>query len=97
MTDATSRAGFYWLFHFFGKRETRFLPIIYYSAAPLGVVVIFFDIFLCARVFLFQSTKLSAMDSADFLEAKQLGYSDIQISQRTGVKENEVMFALPLV
>lgn len=30
------------------------------------------------------------MDAADMLEAKQLGYSDIQIAQRTGASENEV-------
>lgn len=45
------------------------------------------------RFFLFfssQATKLNSMSPGDFLEAKQLGYSDIQISQRTGAKENEV-------
>ena len=46
--------------------------------------------FFVALFFVSQNTKLADMGPGEFLEAKQLGYSDIQISQRTGAKENEV-------
>lgn len=37
-----------------------------------------------------QGTKLGDMSKDGMLKAKQLGYSDIQIAQRTGATENEV-------
>lgn len=37
-----------------------------------------------------QGVKLSSVTHETMLEAKQLGYSDIQISQRMGTTENEV-------
>lgn len=37
-----------------------------------------------------QGATLSSLSHEDLLEAKQLGYSDIQISQRMGVAEDEV-------
>lgn len=41
-------------------------------------------------LFAMQGTKISSMSATEMLEAKQLGYSDIQISHRTGATENEV-------
>ena len=37
-----------------------------------------------------QGATLSSLSHEDMLEAKQLGYSDIQISQRMGTTEDEV-------
>lgn len=40
-----------------------------------------------------QGTTLSSLSHEDMLEAKQLGYSDIQISQRMGTTEDEVGYS----
>lgn len=44
-----------------------------------------------------QGTNIGDMSAGGMLKAKQLGYSDIQIAQRTGATENEVCSVFPVM
>ena len=55
------------------------------------MLVGYIDLVICSL--LRQGATLSSLSHEDMLEAKQLGYSDIQISQRMGTTEDEVWYA----
>lgn len=60
---------------------------------PVSLVAIVFIDFAFVPpplLFCWQGSELSSFSREDMLEAKQLGYSDIQISQRVGATGDEV-------
>lgn len=60
----------------------------------VGVFILILILILIFHLYLVfwvnQGATLSSLSHEDMLEAKQLGYSDIQISQRMGTTEDEV-------